>query len=193
VIGTGGVIGPVHGYLEALAALAREHDILLIADEVITGFGRTGRMFGSQRYGITPGLITMAKGITFGMRRWAGCWSRLESPAGSSPDQPAGMHRSDLPHRRDHYQSPRHLPRLTHHRTPGPLRQRTTLMTDLDLTKYKALSFDCYGTLIDWETGIAAVLSPWAREQGLDLTDEELLLAYADNEASVEREAPSAL
>lgn len=66
-------------------------------------------------------------------------------------------------------------------------------MTDLDLTAYKALSFDCYGTLIDWEAGIAAVLSAWAREQGLDLTDEELLLAYADNEAAVEREAPATL
>ena len=48
-------------------------------------------------------------------------------------------------------------------------------MTDLDLTTYKALSFDCYGTLIDWEAGIAAVLAPWAREQGVDLTDEDLL------------------
>ena len=67
------------------------------------------------------------------------------------------------------------------------------MTTDQDLTKYKALSFDCYGTLIDWEAGIAAVLAPWAREQGLDLSDEELLLAYADNEAAVERETPSAL
>jgi putative hydrolase of the HAD superfamily len=66
-------------------------------------------------------------------------------------------------------------------------------MTELDLTTYKALSFDCYGTLIDWEAGIAAVLSPWAREQGLDLSDEDLLLAYADNEAAVERETPTAL
>lgn len=66
-------------------------------------------------------------------------------------------------------------------------------MTDPDLTRYKALSFDCYGTLIDWEAGIAAVLAPWAREQGLDLADEELLLAYADNEAAVELETPSAL
>jgi 2-haloacid dehalogenase len=65
--------------------------------------------------------------------------------------------------------------------------------TDLDLTKYKALSFDCYGTLIDWETGIAAVLAPWAREQGLNLSEEELLLAYADNEAAVEGETPLAL
>jgi len=61
----------------------------------------------------------------------------------------------------------------------------------MDLTKFQALSFDCYGTLIDWEAGIAAVLSPWA--QGLGLTDEELLLAYADQEAAVEAETPSAL
>jgi adenosylmethionine-8-amino-7-oxononanoate aminotransferase len=66
VIGTGGVVGPAHGYLEGLGALAREHEILLIADEVITGFGRAGRMFASQRYGITPDLIVMAKGITSG-------------------------------------------------------------------------------------------------------------------------------
>jgi adenosylmethionine-8-amino-7-oxononanoate aminotransferase len=66
VIGTGGVIGPVDGYLDGLAALAREYDILLIADEVITGFGRTGEMFGSQRYGINPDMVTMAKGITSG-------------------------------------------------------------------------------------------------------------------------------
>ncbi len=66
-------------------------------------------------------------------------------------------------------------------------------MTHLDLTTYKALSFDCYGTLIDWEAGIAAVLAPWAREHGLDLTDEDLLLAYADNEAAVEAESPTAL
>jgi putative hydrolase of the HAD superfamily len=62
-----------------------------------------------------------------------------------------------------------------------------------DLTTFKALSFDCYGTLIDWETGIAAVLAPWAREQGLAKRDEELLLAYADSEAAVEREHGSAL
>jgi 2-haloacid dehalogenase len=67
------------------------------------------------------------------------------------------------------------------------------MTADLDLTTFKALSFDCYGTLIDWEAGIAAVLAPWAREQGLDLSDEDLLLAYADNEAAVERAAPAAL
>jgi putative hydrolase of the HAD superfamily len=65
-------------------------------------------------------------------------------------------------------------------------------VTELDLTRFSALSFDCYGTLIDWETGIAAVLSPWSREQGLEVTDEQLLRAYADNEAAIEREAPTA-
>ncbi len=62
-----------------------------------------------------------------------------------------------------------------------------------DLTSFTALSFDCYGTLIDWETGIAAVLSPWAEERGLEVSDEELLVAYADHEAAVEREAPATL
>ena len=64
---------------------------------------------------------------------------------------------------------------------------------DLDLTSYSALSFDCYGTLIDWESGLGSVLVPWAREQGLDLTDEGLLLAYSGNEAAVQAETPEAL
>ena len=67
------------------------------------------------------------------------------------------------------------------------------MSTSLDLTTFKALSFDCYGTLIDWETGISAVLVPWAAELGLDLGEEDLLLAYADHEAAVERDTPTAL
>lgn len=63
----------------------------------------------------------------------------------------------------------------------------------MNLADYDALSFDCYGTLIDWETGITAVLAPWAREAGLDVTGERLLLAYGDIEAAVERENPTAL
>ncbi len=63
----------------------------------------------------------------------------------------------------------------------------------MNLGDYDALSFDCYGTLIDWETGIASVLVPWAREAGLDLTDEELLVAYAANEENAERANPTAL
>ena len=63
----------------------------------------------------------------------------------------------------------------------------------MDLTKYAALSFDCYGTLIDWETGMLGVLRPWAAECGLAVDDEQLLLAYADHESAVEREQPLAL
>lgn len=66
VIGTGGVVGPTEGYLEGLEALARANDILFIVDEVITGFGRTGHVFGAHRYGISPDLMTMAKGLTSG-------------------------------------------------------------------------------------------------------------------------------
>jgi 2-haloacid dehalogenase len=62
----------------------------------------------------------------------------------------------------------------------------------VDLTAYKALSFDCYGTLIDWEAGIAAALVPWAREAGLELDAEGLLAAYAAGEAAVERDQPTA-
>lgn len=60
----------------------------------------------------------------------------------------------------------------------------------MELGDFDALSFDCYGTLIDWEAGIAAVLVPWAQRRGLTLTDEELLTAYADHEAASEREFP---
>jgi 2-haloacid dehalogenase len=67
------------------------------------------------------------------------------------------------------------------------------MTTEFDLANYRALSFDCYGTLIDWETGIAAVLVPWAREQGLEMAREELLLAYGGKEGAVQRETPSAL
>ena len=63
----------------------------------------------------------------------------------------------------------------------------------MDVTKLKAVSFDCYGTLIDWESGISAVLTAWARAVGLACTDEELLVAYAANEVEVEREQPHAL
>jgi L-2,4-diaminobutyrate transaminase len=64
VLGTGGLIPPPAGYWAATQAVLRKYDILLIADEVITGFGRTGKMFGSQLYDIQPDLITIAKGLT---------------------------------------------------------------------------------------------------------------------------------
>ncbi|MDT0443482.1 HAD-IA family hydrolase [Streptomyces johnsoniae] len=61
----------------------------------------------------------------------------------------------------------------------------------LDLTAFRVLSFDCYGTLIDWEQGISAVLAAWAREQGLGQGPETLLETYAGHEAAVMREYPT--
>lgn len=66
VIGAGGVIPPDPGYFEGLQQLCRQFDVLLVADEVITGFGRTGELWGSTRYGIEPDLITFAKCVTSG-------------------------------------------------------------------------------------------------------------------------------
>jgi L-2,4-diaminobutyrate transaminase len=64
VLGTGGLVPPPTGYWEAIQAVLRKHDILLIADEVVTGFGRLGSMFGSDHYGIEADIITIAKGLT---------------------------------------------------------------------------------------------------------------------------------
>lgn len=64
VLGTGGIIPPPAGYWEAIQAILSKHDILLIADEVVTGFGRLGTMMGSDHYGMKPDLITIAKGLT---------------------------------------------------------------------------------------------------------------------------------
>ena len=59
------------------------------------------------------------------------------------------------------------------------------------LRSFEALSLDCYGTLIDWEAGITAVLRPWARAHGLGLDDEALLALYSGEEARAEREHPA--
>ncbi|MEJ1992131.1 MAG: aspartate aminotransferase family protein [Maritimibacter sp.] len=64
VLGTGGIVPPPAGYWPAIQAVLNKHDILLVADEVVTGFGRLGSMFGSDHYGIKPDLITIAKGLT---------------------------------------------------------------------------------------------------------------------------------
>ncbi|WP_212523451.1 aspartate aminotransferase family protein [Actibacterium sp. MT2.3-13A] len=64
VLGTGGIVPPPAGYWEAIQAVLERHDILLVADEVVTGFGRLGTMFGSEHYGLRPDLITIAKGLT---------------------------------------------------------------------------------------------------------------------------------
>ncbi|MGD1877599.1 MAG: aspartate aminotransferase family protein [Kiloniellaceae bacterium] len=64
VLGTGGIVPPPAGYWQAIQAVLEKYDILLIADEVVTGFGRLGSMFGSDHYGIRPDIITSAKGLT---------------------------------------------------------------------------------------------------------------------------------
>jgi adenosylmethionine-8-amino-7-oxononanoate aminotransferase len=66
VVGAGGVYFPPEGYLADVQQICRDAGVLFIADEVITGFGRTGAWFGSQRYGIQPDMMTVAKGLTSG-------------------------------------------------------------------------------------------------------------------------------
>ncbi len=66
VVGAGGVIPPPVGYLEQVARICAEREVMLIADEVVTGFGRTGRMFACERYGIRPDALVVAKGLTSG-------------------------------------------------------------------------------------------------------------------------------
>jgi putrescine aminotransferase len=66
VIGAGGVFAPAPGYWDRVQELCRAPDVLLIADEVICGFGRLGTWFGCHRFGVTPDMVTCAKGITSG-------------------------------------------------------------------------------------------------------------------------------
>ncbi len=67
MVGSAGVYPPPKGYLERLRAICTKHDILLIFDEVITAFGRLGRASASEHFGITPDLVTTAKGLTNGV------------------------------------------------------------------------------------------------------------------------------
>jgi L-2,4-diaminobutyrate transaminase len=84
VMGAGGVIVPPAGYFEAIGEVLRRHDVLLVADEVICGFGRLGRRFGSQVFGMQPDLVTLAKGLTSGYAPLSACllservWSEIE-------------------------------------------------------------------------------------------------------------------
>ncbi len=64
ILGTGGIVPPPKGYWAAIQTVLEKYDILLVADEVVTGFGRLGSMFGSDHYGMKPDLITIAKGLT---------------------------------------------------------------------------------------------------------------------------------
>jgi len=73
VMGAGGVLVPPVTYFERIQTVLRRHDVLLIADEVITAFGRLGRWFGSEVFGIEPDLVTVAKGLTSGYFPLSGC------------------------------------------------------------------------------------------------------------------------
>lgn len=64
IMGTGGILPPPEGYWTRVQQVLNRYDILLIADEVVTGFGRMGTMFGSTYYGLKPDFITIAKGLT---------------------------------------------------------------------------------------------------------------------------------
>ena len=64
ILGTGGIIPPPKGYWEAIQKVLEDNDIMFIADEVVTGFGRMGTMFGSEHYNLRPDIITIAKGLT---------------------------------------------------------------------------------------------------------------------------------
>jgi 4-aminobutyrate--pyruvate transaminase len=64
VMGAGGVLLPPKTYFEKVQAVLKKHDVLLIADEVICGFGRTGHMFGTETFGLKPDILTLAKAVT---------------------------------------------------------------------------------------------------------------------------------
>jgi len=94
VLGTGGIVPPPAGYWEAIQKVLERHDILLVADEVVTGFGRLGTMMGSDHYGLKPDLITIAKGLTSAYAPLSGSivsekmWSVLEQ--GTDENGPIG-------------------------------------------------------------------------------------------------------
>ncbi|RJX71426.1 aspartate aminotransferase family protein [Vibrio sinensis] len=85
VLGTGGIVPPPQGYWQAIRAVLEKYDVLLIADEVVCGFGRLGVNFGSQYYDMKPDLITIAKGLTSAYQPLSGVivgdrvWSVLEN------------------------------------------------------------------------------------------------------------------
>ena len=89
VMGSCGVIIPPPGYFPAVADILRRHDILLISDEVITGFGRLGEWLAGKLFGIEPDLITLAKGMTSGYFPMSAClvgakvWDVISADAGS--------------------------------------------------------------------------------------------------------------
>lgn len=91
VVGSNGVIVYPDGYLKALRELTEKHGILLVFDEVMTGFGRTGAAFASQKFGVVPDMMTFAKGVTSAYiplggimirEKLAGTWDQKALPSG---------------------------------------------------------------------------------------------------------------
>jgi len=95
MMGSAGVFATADGYLQRLRALTRAHGILLIFDEVITGFGRLGHAFAAERYGVVPDMICFAKGVTSGAAPLSGVIVRRE------------IHDAFM-------QGPEHVPELAH-------------------------------------------------------------------------------
>ncbi|WP_259782639.1 aspartate aminotransferase family protein [Aestuariispira ectoiniformans] len=94
VLGTGGIVPPPAGYWAEIQKVLKKYDVLLVADEVVTAFGRTGSYFGSQHYDMEPDLITIAKGVSSGYLPLSGVivgervWNVLEQ--GSEQMGPIG-------------------------------------------------------------------------------------------------------
>ena len=103
---SGGTFTPPAGYFQGVRAICDEYGILLVADEVICGFGRLGEWFGSARYDIRPDLVTFAKGVGSALR-----------PAGRRDRHRQGG--GPVPGRHQHHQPRHHL-----RRPPGGLRRR---------------------------------------------------------------------
>ncbi len=93
--GSAGVFPAPKGYLQRLRAICDKHGILLILDEVITGFGRLGHAFAAERYGVIPDMITFAKGVTSGSAPMGGVIAR------------AGVYEAFM-------RGPEHVPELFH-------------------------------------------------------------------------------
>jgi putrescine---pyruvate transaminase len=82
IIGAGGVLIPPEGYLARVQEICREREVLFVLDEVITGFGRLGKWFATERFGLAPDLVTVAKGITSGYIQLGGV---IASPRVAEP------------------------------------------------------------------------------------------------------------
>ncbi len=139
---SGGVLVPPKGYLERIREICNKHGLLLIFDEVITGFGRTGEAFASQTFGVTPDIITLAKGLTSGsvpMGAVLGFRDAGRGGTGAGAEQAHGPRAGGLPvllrkrpagahHRRHHRRMSRPDRRgIAHCRDRGEARPRSRL------------------------------------------------------------------